>query len=448
MLDAMRRKLERTAIPVIPLKITAFATTGQGIGVLESDFSCHSTDKQGTDYKETFNLLGIKVFLWNAIPGEIVTKFLILNQKSHFIEGIALEFTSTSPSRVTPKDPQYLSTSPWQILSPVAELEAKRDILSSLFHHLNLHHQIEPEKITQISIHQSKNNYFYRNKMEYSLYFDHQSAKIQLAVHHRGSHRKLPITTSSIEIPNIFQAANQIVETLNREHQDARKYQSLLLRASQDGTVQGGLLENGKPHPIFPNLTDSLLSHTYSYSPNGFFQINLPIYEQALIQVKQFLSEAKTVLDLYAGVGTIGLSVAREKDLTLVEVNGSAFRELQANTLRAIQETKNSRLQSILAKSEEILDLISSRTSVILDPPRAGCGGKLIQKLCEIKPEKIVYLSCNPTTQVRDLGPLLDFYHIESIQGFNFFPHTPHIESLVLLTRRTRIPISSQKHLD
>ncbi len=72
---------------------------------------------------------------------------------------------------------------------------------------------------------------------------------------------------------------------------------------------------------------------------------------------------------------------------------------------------------------------------VILDPPRAGCDKKLIEKLIEEKPEKIIYLSCNPITQVRDVELLVEAgAKIESIEAFNFFPHTPHIESLVTLT--------------
>ena len=112
--------------------------------------------------------------------------------------------------------------------------------------------------------------------------------------------------------------------------EEARKYQSLLLRCNQNGEVSGGLYENNKPHPVFDNLTDIILGQEYSYSPNGFFQINLPVYEMALKEIKKHITSEK-VLDLYAGVGTIGLSVARDKDLTLVEVDKSAYRELEKN---------------------------------------------------------------------------------------------------------------------
>ena len=71
---------------------------------------------------------------------------------------------------------------------------------------------------------------------------------------------------------------------------------------------------------------------------------------------------------------------------------------------------------------------------MILDPPRAGCDKKLIDKLIDVIPTKIVYLSCNPATQARDVKILLEKYKIEEIKTFNFFPRTPHIENLVILS--------------
>ena len=428
MLDLMRKKEPKIATLETPLHISDFATTGQGIGTLKSDLSI---DQQ--TYTE-FN--GVKVLLWNALPDELVTKFQVVTQKPHFIEGIALEITKQSTSRVNPRDEQFLSTSPWQILNEDAELTAKSRILTSLFEYLGNTHPINKQFTSKILVHQSPNNYFYRNKMEYSLYYNHETEKIQLAVHYRGSHRKMPIKKSSLELPNILVRANQIIDELNRTKQEARTFQSLLLRANQSGEVSGGLLENGKSHPSFKKLTDNLLGNSYSYSPSGFFQINLPVYEAALLKIKDFLFNSASVLDLYAGVGTIGLSVARDKNLTLIEVNKSAFGELEANATHVTQTTQNFFIKPILAKSEEVLDQITNDTSVILDPPRAGCDKKLINRLCEIKPEKIVYLSCNPITQVRDLNILLTQYTISSIEAFNFFPRTPHIESLVLLTRK------------
>ena len=394
---------------------------------------------------------GKKIFFWNALPGEIVEEYEITKQKANFVEAVATKISNPSKYRVEPKDECYLSTSPWQIMGYDYELQLKQELVVEIFreHHIAI---AKPEIFTD------SKEYFYRNKMEYSLYWNNDTSRIDLAFHARGSHRKIPIQTSSIERPEIFKTATEIVNTLNNNHEEARNYQSLLLRCNQNGEVSGGLYENHKPHPVFKNLTDEILGKEYSYSPNGFFQINPPVYEMVLKEIKKHINTDK-VLDLYSGVGTIGLSVARDKHLTLVECDKSAFRELSKNCVEGVFEGGSERgsarvsaktpvatgvldaprknyPQAILARSEEILNYIEPDATVILDPPRAGCDKKLIDRLNEVKPETIIYLSCNPATQARDVKLLLENHHIKTVKTFNFFPHTPHIENLTILTRK------------
>lgn len=362
---------------------------------------------------------GKKIFFWNALPGETVDEFKATKIKANFTEAVALKIINESKSRVNPKDDCFLSTSPWQIINYDYELELKKSLVVENFREHGI--KIEPPEIFT-----DGRDYFYRNKMEYALYFDNEKNKISLAFHARGSHRKIPIKSSSIERPEIFAAAKKIVDDLNDRHEEARKYQSLLLRCNQKGEVSGGLFENRKPHPVFKNLNDTILGQEYSYSPNGFFQINLPVYEMALTEIKKHIKTEK-VLDLYSGVGTIGLSVARDKNLTLVECDKSAYNEM-------VKNCKTTNATAILDKSENVTNYIEPDQTVILDPPRAGCDKKLIDKLLEVAPKKIIYLSCNPATQARDVKLLLEKYHIETVKTFNFFPHTPHIENLIVLS--------------
>ena len=463
---------------------------------------------------------GKKGFFWNALPGETVTEYTITKKKSHYFEAIAEKIENPSPHRITPKDGCYLATSPWQIMDYAYELEQKRELLIETFRQhglLGLTEQAGEQQFSPASaaaartgrsapvktggaertgenslsptceidsVQTDSKDFYYRNKMEYSLYWDIEESKIKLAQHQRGSHRKLPLTTSSIERPEIWKEANAIVDDLNSRHEEARKYQSLLLRCDQAGHVSGGLYENRKPHPVFENLTDTILGHEYSYSPNGFFQINLPVYEMALRKIKKYVDTDK-VLDLYSGVGTIGLSVARNKDLTLVECNGFAYKELVENCEKSrlaepFVQRKNCEeysfagsfaptgandrelarndgpsdrcpqrnIQAVLSNSEDALDYIAPDQTVILDPPRAGCDVKLLEKLLETQPQTIIYLSCNPSTQARDLAILTGVaesgptnhaphqkYQIISVTPFNFFPRTPHLENLVILKR-------------
>lgn len=365
---------------------------------------------------------GRKIFFWNALPGEDVVKYDITKKKSHYYEAIATEISNPSPHRVQPRDDCFLSTSPWQILDWNQENIEKSALVEEIF----LEHYIE---ISVPPIITDDNLYHYRNKMEYALYWDNATGQIDLAFHTRGSHHKVPINKSSIERPEIFAKATEIVADLNSRHEEARKYQSLLLRCNQSGEVSGGLYENYQPHPSFHSLTDTILGHKYTYSPNGFFQINLPVYELALKDIQKHIITDE-VLDLYSGVGTIGLSVARDRRLTLVEADRSAYQE-SLNNIRGL-----SNIKSVLSKSEEILSYITPAQTVVLDPPRAGCDKKLISRLLEVLPPVIIYLSCNPATQARDISILLDKYQIVEIQPFNFFPRTPHIENLVILSKK------------
>lgn len=393
---------------------------------------------------------GKKVFFWNALPGEAVTDFEITKNKSSYMEAIATSIENPSGYRVEPKDKCFLSTSPWQILDYSYELEQKALLVQEVFREHDIDIKL-PEVVTD------GKDYQYRNKMEYALYYDIEKAKIFPAFHARGSHRKIPITSSSLERPEIFKKACEIIDGLNARGEEARKYQSLLLRCNENGEVSGGLYENKKPHPIFNNLEDNILGQKYSYSPNGFFQINLPVYELALKEIKKHV-ETDEVLDLYAGVGTIGLSVARDKSLTLVEVDKSAFGELEKNCAKVFSEglpeaaaederpspvktgardaARGKMPCAILSKSEDVLNYINNNQTVIVDPPRAGCDRKLIDRLLEIAPPKIIYLSCNPATQARDTKILLEKYKIKEAKTFNFFPHTPHIENLIILERK------------
>ncbi len=380
------------------IKIDKLVPGGQGIGTLED---------------------GKKAFIWNALPGETVD-FSITKNKRSYCEGVATKIENANPHRITPKDECYLATSPWQIMNYDYELEQKRELVKECF--TQNHIDVEPEP-TQTD----GKGFYYRNKMEYSLYWDNDDNQIYPAFHERGTHRKVPIKQSSIERPEIWDKASEIFAKLNAEHAEARKYQSLLIRCDQQGNISGDLFVNGQPHPQMPNLTDTLNGKKYSYSPNGFFQINLPVYEMVLREIQQHITTNK-VLDLYSGVGSIGLSVARDKELTLVEVNGAAFEEMQKNA-------EGTNAKCVLAKSEDVTEYIAPDQTVILDPPRAGCDQKLIEKLNEILPETIVYLSCNPITQARDIALLNERYAIEKLAPYNFFPHTPHIESLAILKK-------------
>lgn len=410
---------------------------------------------------------GKRAFVWGALPGELV-EFRVTRSKRSYCEGTADTVLEAAAQRIEARDECYLATSPWQVFDYAYELEQKAHLVEECFRQQHVAitdsmarvdvldtqmndmpqvattrpadapapHDTQigdmPRVATAIPpIRTDGKDFHYRNKMEYSPYWDNAENLIKLAFHARGSHRKVPITASSIERPEILARARAMIAELNASKAEARAFQALLARCDRNGRVEAALFENGKPHPRMGALFDTLLGHRYSYSPNGFFQINLPMYEMVLEEIRRQI-ETNKVLDLYAGVGTIGLSVARERELTLVEVDESAYTELERNAAETGART-------ILARSENVLEYITSDTTVIVDPPRAGCDAGLLEKLNEVVVPKIVYLSCNPITQARDVAALLGKYSIALLQGYNFFPRTPHVENLVVLVAKVRI---------
>lgn len=393
--------MKRNIKQVFSAHIEKFVPGGQGIATLEN---------------------GKKAFVWGVLPGEDV-EFETTKNKASYCEGVVTKVLKASEKRIEPKDACYLSTSPWQILDWDYELQSKSEIVAECFRQQHLDIKVLPCKT-------DGKQFYYRNKVEYALYYDHEDEQIHLAFHKRGSHGKIPISQSSIERPEIFAHASKVVAELNAKHEEARKYQSLLLRCNQAGEISGNLFVNGQPHPQMPALKDTLLGREYSYSPNGFFQINLPVYEMVLKDIQDQIGNGK-LLDLYAGVGSIGLSIAKDKQaLTLVEINGAAVEEMKNNA------NGRPNTECILAKSEDVTDYITPECTVILDPPRAGCDKKLLDKLIEVKPEKIIYLSCNPITQARDIAILTEAFDYSAAQPYNFFPRTPHIENLVIMTKK------------
>lgn len=430
---------------------------------------------------------GKKIFAWGVLPGE-VANVRQTKKKSSYVEGVAVEIITPSNERIKPKDySSYLSTSPWQIMNFEAEQHYKAALIEEAF---ELHNIVLPEAIDVFS---DKKIFGYRNKIEFSWYSDmvaDGNDTLDLAFFKRGSKGKIVVDGTSLAHPIINQAAGQVHDILRERQVSARLLKTLLVRCNQDGKAVAQLYvrdEDFTPldemaldktdlsgfeliysNPKSPasvitkrlqqwgdkTLNDKILGVPFSYAVEGFFQINLPVYEQALKDMRGWVENSLNmagptstlarsytqpkeanhetastapVIDLYSGVGSIGLTIGGD-DLTLVEVNEHAVREMERN-IKALG--KNAR--AVLAASEVALDFITSEATIIVDPPRAGLHEAVIKRLLEVRPRRIIYLSCNPVTQARDTAHLAQSYGIRAHRGYNFFPRTPHIEHLVVL---------------
>lgn len=400
---------------------------------------------------------GKKVFAWGGLPDETV-EILITKSKSNLAEAIVNKVIEPSRHRIEPKDPEsYLSTSPWQIMDFEFEQELKRKLILEAF---ELHSLKLP---TNFELYTDKKIYNYRNKMEYAFWWNKDKSSLDLAFFKRSSHAKMPIQKSSIAMDEISQASEKLLNLLRNRQSSGSELKSMLIRASRNRDVAVQLYTKNPKLELFSNeeikklavkqfeiiysnpkspasvvtkkiqsigenLTDNILGKNFSYSTEGFFQVNLPVYEKTLIDMQDWILEDFDTLDFYSGVGTIGLNIG-QKHTKLVEINQSAYAEMQKN----ITNLHLDNYEAILSSSEQALDLIKTDSCLIVDPPRAGLHQKLIDKLLEIRPKRILYLSCNPVTQARDIENLLGQYKIVFNKGYNFFPRTPHIEHLVVL---------------
>ncbi len=211
---------------------------------------------------------------------------------------------------------------------------------------------------------------------------------------------------------------------------------SLILTKHKGNTLTAG----ESPKVIFGKeyITDKLSDMNFKISYNSFFQIN-PVQTQVLYNTAIAMAELNsrdTVLDAYSGTGTIGMICAPHcQQVYSVEVNKNAVKDAIKNA----KLNNISNINAVCADSEEyIKDLTDSETQItaaVLDPPRAGCSRSFLVSLADLAPRKIVYISCNIDTQVRDIRYLLKRgYKLEKVQGVDMFPYTKHIESIARLT--------------
>jgi len=173
----------------------------------------------------------------------------------------------------------------------------------------------------------------------------------------------------------------------------------------------------------------------FELSASSFFQTNSAAAEGLLTTIREMARPARTLLDLYCGVGTLGLGLAGSCERLIgIESIPSAVADAGRNAKRngihhATFETAS--VEGWIPRAREIRPEV-----VICDPPRAGMHPKALAGLASVSPPTIIYVSCNPATLARDLCDLAaDGYVAERMRILDLFPHTPHVETVVLLTR-------------
>lgn len=187
-------------------------------------------------------------------------------------------------------------------------------------------------------------------------------------------------------------------------------------------------------------ITERLEDFYFKISPASFFQTNTKQGERLYTITRDFaeLNGTQTVYDLYCGTGSIGIFCSKgAKKVIGVEMVEAAIIDAKENAkLNNIDHTAFFAGDVIKICDDAFFEKHGRPDVIITDPPRAGMHEKLVNKLLEIEAPLIVYVSCNPATQARDLGLLNEKYSVEKIQPVDMFPHTHHIENVVQLKLR------------
>lgn len=396
------------------------------------------------------------VFAYGVLPEEIA-KIRIIKKKKDFIEGEVIEIIKASKHRVPFKENHYLSCSPWQVFEYNYQIELKKSRLKEIF--LKFSHQ-------EIEINQffpADKIFGYRTKIEYSFL---ENEKVYLAFHKRGSYKeKLILENGCILMDEkANQIALKILEEINK--QKLKNLKTLIIRqAKRTNDLHISLLVKDQeqkfnfshpsltgfifaysdpksPASVFTKilyqegreyLIEKILNLEFRYSFASFFQNNVDLFENALKVMREHCQDFYKIVDLYCGVGVIGLSLKDYgKEIMGVDIDQKAI--LYAKLNAELNGIKN--FKAITLPSEKIpKDILEKTDLLLLDPPRPGLHPKLIKIILETQPENIFYLSCNPITQARDFFLLKSHYKILAVYGFDFYPNTPHIESLLILKK-------------
>ena len=370
-----------------------------------------------------------------TIPEEHVRVRIFRNHAS-YSEADLVEILERSPQRVDPCCPLFTNCGgcQYQHLDYTVQLEWKQRHVADLFQRLaKTHVSIQP-------VQPAPRIYAYRSKLTPH----YQSPSVSTSRHRDSQHIgaigfKGVYGGRLIDVPHCPIATDAINTKLARERE-------WLCRQSPIGVkkkVRGGtlLLRQGlegvvtDPRAV---LSERVGGFIFQFKAGDFFQNNsygLPKLVQHVVQQVQ-APGIDYLVDAYCGVGLFSISAARHFQNSFgIEISADAIRWAQANAV--LNHTSNCTFR--VGEAADLfaqLPCSGNVSSVILDPPRKGCDAVFLERLFAFAPQRVVYVSCDPATQVRDLIAFLaNRYAIETVQPFDLFPQPRHIENVVTLTR-------------
>ena len=441
---------------------------------------------------------GRVVFVEGVLPGEVVD-VRVTRRKKDVAFAVPTEFHATSERRIDPFCEHFADCGgcTWQYLGYEDQLAYKERFVAEVLERLG--GVTEPRPMPIIGCEQDR---FYRNKLDFSFSPTRWLSASEvgdgedipdrraLGFHVKGRfNRVLDINTCYLQRdPSnaIRTAARRIALEHDLSFHDPGEHvgllRSLIIRTTEDDEVMV-ILVIGEERPDIaamllgrlmeevPQITsahyivnttrnDDVGPHEahhvagtkvihercghlrFAIHPKSFYQTNSRQAERLYAVVRDWLEfeENDILLDLYCGIGSIGLFLAdRAKKVIGVEYVEEAVDRARENAaLNGFSNTEfhAGDVRSLLAGVGRDRSAIPRPDLIVLDPPRAGVHPDVIDELIRLAPRQMIYVSCKPSTQARDLARLRERYHIERIQPVDMFPQTFHIESVVDLRRK------------
>ena len=424
-------------------------------------------------------------FFDNVLPGEEGV-FVMTYYNSNQFYGYTKELTKTSKDRVKPRCPVYDTCGgcALQHMSYEAQLAFKKNRVEECLKRIGGFKNIKVNDTVGMD-----EPYFYRNKIQMPIRLS-KKGKIISGFYQEKTHDIAPIDKCYIENSDADRILASIKEVMRSvkvmpydEDRRTGVIRHVLIRTSyhfdeimvvlvcnkdtfpgQKNFVKELIKKEPKITTIVQNVNtrstnvilgekervlygkgfikDTLCGVTFKISAKSFYQVN-PIqteklYSKAIELAK--LTGKERVLDAYCGIGTIGLIASKSaKEVVGVEIVKEAVRD-------AVNNAKNNNITNAHFYEGDAGKFIVNEKEnginydvVIMDPPRKGSDEAFLSTLIKTKPERVVYVSCDPSTLARDLKFLAPYYDIVSVTPFDMFPQTYHVESVVCLTRKKSV---------
>jgi 23S rRNA (uracil1939-C5)-methyltransferase len=409
---------------------------------------------------------GKVVFTDRGLPGEVVEVEVVRDRKS-YTEARTARIVEAAAARREPRCGHYLVCGPYQEMDYAQQLAVKKDQVEEI-----LGRELK-EAIGIGEIGPSPEIWGYRNKIQLRVLWERERAEFvynepgeeasfvpvdrchlvpermnDLLAEVRERMNAGPWTSvTGVEIKSSRASGESLVVVHLDSEKDAAEVaaglEEMRLRHALAGAV--GFVFDGKRvavERLFGRgfVEEKIRGLTFRIGARSFFQVNVAILERVIEDMEAAMAGMgmadPVVADMYCGIGTFGMALAgRAREVFGVESDEENIASLKKNL--ALNGIGNFAVCE--GTSEEWMEEILERGPgvVVLDPPRRGIDGRIVEALGRGPVPVIMYLSCNPATLARDLKPLVSWgYELAALKVYDFFPHTPHIECLAILMGR------------